>query len=205
MRKLSWAAALVLILCLAASAQENVLSCGATGAVRGSDTEATLKSRFGARIQQVEVDMGEGTTEPGTVLRDERGVPELYFTWKDSERKHPATIRSAEGAKWQMENGIRIGTDLRAVARLNGGPFTLSGWGWDYAGTVVSWNSGKVKRLDGAHCHFFARFALPRAAAPTEEQQQLINQTSGEGEFSSSNPAMAKLNPRVYEIFLVFH
>ena len=204
MRKLGLAMALMLAIGLAASAQDKVLSCGPAGAVRGGDTEAALKARFGARIQQVEVDVGEGMTEPGTVLRDERGVPELYFTWKDSSRKHPATIRSAEGAKWQLENGIKIGTDLRTVERLNGGPFTLSGWGWDYAGSVVSWKDGKVKRLDGAHCRVFARFEPANETNVTEARQQLINQTSGEGEFSSSNPAMAKLNPRVYEILLVF-
>jgi hypothetical protein len=37
---------------------------------------------------------------------------------------------------------------LRQLRKLNGKPFVLLGIGWDYSGTVVSWEGGKLKRLD---------------------------------------------------------
>ena len=39
---------------------------------------------------------------------------------------------------------MTLGTRLGRLTQLNGRPFTLSGFGWDYAGTVISWNGGRL-------------------------------------------------------------
>lgn len=51
------------------------------------------------------------------------------------------------GSHWaSAQHGVRIGTSLEDLERLNGGPFIFSGFDWDYGGNVYDWLGGE---LDG--------------------------------------------------------
>ena len=39
--------------------------------------------------------------------------------------------------RWQTSNGIRFGTRLTELEERNGGPFTISGFGYNYGGNVM--------------------------------------------------------------------
>lgn len=53
------------------------------------------------------------------------------------------------GSNWISEDGIKIGTTLDELVRLNGQPITFSGFGWDYGGWIYQYGSGKLAKLDG--------------------------------------------------------
>jgi hypothetical protein len=59
-------------------------------------------------------------------------------------------IKIAEpGGNWVTEEGIKLGTTLDELVRLNGKPIEFSGFGWDYGGWIYSYGSGKLSKLDG--------------------------------------------------------
>ena len=85
-------------------------------------------------------------------------------------------------ARWHTRNGIRIGTTAVALAKLNGRPFSVTGFGWDYPGRVINWRGGK---LGGKVRLLVLELAATRKVAPASERQVL-----GEGPFSSAHPVM---------------
>lgn len=52
------------------------------------------------------------------------------------------------GGHWTEGNhGVRVGTSLAELNRLNGGPFVFSGFDWDYGGYVNDWKGGELEGL----------------------------------------------------------
>src|SRR5687767_4624093 len=47
------------------------------------------------------------------------------------------------GGNWITDDGIKIGTTLDELVKLNGQPITFSGFGWDYGGWIYQYGSGK--------------------------------------------------------------
>ena len=82
---------------------------------------------------------------------------------------------------------------------INGRPFTLTGFGWDYSGTVVDWNDGALKKLEGSWGSIILRL-YPENALSNEWPSDVI----GDRDMPSSQPSMQKLDPQVYQIFVQF-
>lgn len=95
------------------------------------------------------------------------------------------------GADWKTDSGLAIGATLEAVEKVNGKPFDIYGFGWDYGGQVTDWKGGK---LDGTGLGFF--FTLGETDAP--------DSLMGERVISSNNPLLAKAQPRIATIELRF-
>jgi len=53
------------------------------------------------------------------------------------------------GTAWKTVGGITVGTSLEELNRINGQPFTISGFGWDYGGYVSSWGGGTLGSVKG--------------------------------------------------------
>ena len=85
-------------------------------------------------------------------------------------------------------------TSLKDLERRNGRPFKLMGFGWDYSGTVSSWDGGNLAVLTKGPGRLILRLMPDEAGINSEEYRTVL----GEGEFLSSHPAMQKLNPVVY-------
>jgi hypothetical protein len=115
--------------------------------------------------------------------------------WLDSSRREPRSIRVL-GTAWKTDDGIRLGTTLKELEQLNGRPFTLAGFGWDYSGTVYGWNGGEL----GARLERPGRVLLRLAPQPNADDGAVL----GEGGFPSNDPAMQALNPTVYDIIVEF-
>jgi hypothetical protein len=78
------------------------------------------------------------------------------------------------------------------VEQLNGRPFKLWGFGWDYGGWISDWNGGAFQPADG--CMTRVRF---------EPGAENVN-AQGDGEFQSDSDAMRAASPRVVTFALVF-
>lgn len=173
-------------------------------AIRATTTENLLVRQFGAaNVQDDSLDGGEGEMIAGTVLFPTDSARRVEIFWDDSA---PARTRinmlrvHGSHSLWVVAPGVTLGTSLAELETLNGRAFTLTGFGWDYGGTVTSWSGGALDSLwsgRGARSHVGVRLdeggGLP---------QSLVRQISGDGEFRSSLPAMHAANPVVREFYV---
>jgi hypothetical protein len=169
------------------------------GDLTAGTSEAQLTKRFGRRnVLRTNVPIGQGEEEPGTIVfpRDPRQTIEIL--WKvQSLRVAPkhARVRGDESV-WMVAPGVRLGLTLQELEALNLGPFTLTGFGDAYEGTVLSWNRGALGLSLGAASRVAVRLA------PSLTERPAAAAFVGNQEFSSE--AMRDLNPRVYEIAIDF-
>ena len=175
------------------------------GAITPQISEADLKRIYGRRnVRSTRVSLGEGETEAGTVIYPRDPLRMIEIVWKDARRKRfPKLIQlTGERSVWKTRQGISLGTRLKELERINGKPFVLAGFGWDYEGTVVSWENGKLERefeKDG-------RTMLLRLSDQTGHAMsgEDLSAVQGDNDFPSSNQAMQRINPKVYQIIIEF-
>ena len=82
---------------------------------------------------------------------------------------------------------------------MNGRPFKLAGYGWDYSGTICGMNQGKLEDLE-YDPNDPAKRKLMVQLTPDyrlDETQPLTRRVQGDGIFSSDHPAMQEMNPTV--------
>ena len=176
------------------------------GTVKANSSEASLKELLGAEnVMRDSVYIGEGFYEKGTTLF--KGTPEeVQILWKDTinfAKPDNVLIRPAEGKpnEWLVEGGIKIGMTLKELEKINGKPFSVSGFGWDYGGFVADWKGGKLDGKDGIS-NLVVRFGYDYN---DEKLNAFAEKVMGEGPFPSNNSAMQKLNPKVVEISIRFN
>jgi hypothetical protein len=170
-----------------------------SGPISSQTSEADLRRRYGAAVDGARIQLGEGETAPGTVLYREDPRRRAEIIWRDTtDRRLPSrVILRGERSRWQVGSGISLGTTLQDLERLNGKPFSLAGFGWDYAGGVIDWNGGALdSSLAGIHLYL--------DPGPSQSESAPYSQVLGDREYLSSLPAMQQLNPRVAQIFIDF-
>jgi hypothetical protein len=94
------------------------------------------------------------------------------------------------GKTWTSKEGLRLGASLATLERINGGPFKFYGFGFDYGGQVTE-SGPKLKGFT-----VFLR--------PATRDEKLLEQFTGEKQFSSRHPAIKRLNPEVMLIQVDF-
>jgi len=183
-----------------AATSEWHLATGGSGPVTAETSEADLRQRFGAdALEAARIELGEGETAPGTVLFPADSLRRMQIVWRDTvARRQPARlILRGSKSRWQFGPGISLGTSLQDLERMNGRPFTLAGFGWDYAGVVTDWKGGA---LDST----LAGVKLYLDPGPAQYESAPYSQVLGDRDYSSSLPAMQQLSPRVAQIFVDF-
>ena len=178
------------------------------GAITAKSTFADLQHEFGAaHVKKAQIDVGEGQTIPGVKIYegDPTRALSIYFKEK-TETPESVVVRVSYDkdydalpakSRWHTADGITLGTTLEELEKLNAGPFTLAGFGWDYGGTVITWGEGKLRDKYQKNGSLVLRLQPPDTA-PGDQQDKV----SGDGSFKSDNPAMQQINPYVYEIFV---
>ncbi len=90
-------------------------------------------------VERVERWYAEGTERVvGSVFF--KDTPQSFFIkWKDTVNfKNPEWIEiHGDKSLWEIDNGIKIGTELKELVKLNGKHFTFSGFDWDYGGQTI--------------------------------------------------------------------
>ncbi|MCW5772487.1 MAG: hypothetical protein KIT16_12675 [Rhodospirillaceae bacterium] len=154
------------------------------GAIQRSTPPADLAKIFGGdKVRYGKVHFAEGEEVPGaTILAGTESALETGFT---ADGKRIEFVRIL-GKAWSTADGIRIGTPLAQLERINGGPFVLNGFGWDYGGAVRLNPRGKLPK------------GLAITLAPTKPVPERQGaQVSGDREVSSRHPVLAKMGVRV--------
>jgi len=192
--------------CIAAQNRPDyrILSCD--GPLSPKMTPDSLKASFGAaNVASDDIQVGEGDVEPGTVLFPTSAADRLEILWRDQKLQQDVRLVVVRGEKtrWRTTEGLTLGLSLRMVERLNRRSFRLLGFGWDYAGTTMSWSKGLLDKPKTGGCEIRARLSI----GDRVEKETLgpwYGQVMGDKEFSSGHPAMQALNPTVYELFIQY-
>jgi hypothetical protein len=108
----------------------------------------------------------------------------------------------ASKCEWHTREQITLGTPLKQIERLNAGPFTLLGFGLDYDGSILNFRSGRLTPLDQCPGNVHLRLFAP--SDPSQSEQLLLSQVTGDHDFSSAHPAMQAVNLRVGKMSMNF-
>jgi hypothetical protein len=169
---------------------EGPITCSSP--VAAGDSAKTLKQRYGDEVVTEELPGAEATSYAGMVLhpRAPDWRIEVWFT-DDTLSKVEYLGLHEKTSRWNVA-GVAIGTSLADVQKLNGRPFLILGFDWDYGGWLADWKGGTFDRPLPGGCKLSLRFSVD-AKTP--------NNFEGEGvKISSDNPALNKLKPVVSEI-----
>jgi hypothetical protein len=136
-----------------------VIAC--TGPFAKSATHASLVKAFGVRnVAIAQVGIGEGETVTASVIFPRDTARRIEVLWIDeTRRRNPAEIRTGIESQWRTEHRIRRGMTLSEIEALNGRPFGLYGFGFDYGGTTLDWNGGALGTQAGG-CTLTLRFMM---------------------------------------------
>lgn len=176
------------------------------GPLTDTATAADLVAAYGAEnVRDEPYPLGEGESESGTAIFPDDPTKRVLILWNDLEKKAmplAARIDSA-GSQWKTAEGLTVGTTLKRVEELNGKPFLLYGFGWDYGGQLVDSNGGALKDLPhedpegGFRGGDLLLTFQPDAGADDSA-------VLGDGTFSSDHPAMQTLDPKISAIVVNF-
>lgn len=122
---------------------------------------------------------------------------EFIIYWEDSfyHRKIGMIRCYTPGSPYHTAGGLKIGTTLNELLKMNGKPIAFLGFGWDYGGGVISLNHGVLENSN-------VRFNLDISENHTGD-----NAVYGDTELHSEMPAVKKLADkiRVSEILIPFN
>jgi hypothetical protein len=178
---------------------------GVLAVVRPETSEESLLESYGAgRLRRGWVPLANGDSAPGTILFPEDSLRRLEIAWADTaHRRLPRVVRfSGARSDWMVGRGLTLGLSLRDVERLNGGPFTMAGFEWAGEGLVMSWRGGSFNRPPPGAQRVLVRLSPPRDGADATDSASaaLVHQLLGDGPYSSTDPRMRRLDPRVVEV-----
>jgi hypothetical protein len=118
------------------------------GWVRSYDNIDSLKKIFGdSSVRDERICGAECMDSVDVTFIHPGSLNEFVVYWNDSAyHKQIAFIRSyTANSPYHNIDGIRLGTTLKEVLRINGRPVTFSGFGWDYGGGINSLGGGKLE------------------------------------------------------------
>ena len=97
---------------------------------------------------------------------------------------------AGKGGRWHTSQGIKVGTTMLDIVKLNGQRIDFSGFDWDYGGYIGDFNKGK---LDGT----FINLRLGHA-------RELPSKYSGDVKLNSDMPELKRANIAIDEMILAF-
>lgn len=154
-----------------------------------SSFKSIQKSYGQANVIKSDIHVGEGFYEKGYILfpNDDNKRAEILLS---KEGQPSFILLGGKSSIWHSSEGIKVGTSLQEIEKINGVNFMLSGFAWDYAGTIASWESGKLNKYKG----------LLTIRLGPKYHQNYSKALLGDNLIQSDNAEMNKLNPTVYQI-----
>ena len=169
------------------------LSCG--GVFDRTSDHARVVKTFGAgNVVFGKIAGAEGMDEPATIVNGKDGKRRLEFVWMNEKARRIPNVTARGGSTWKTDDGIGLGSSLAEIEKLNGKPFKLSGFEWDYGGYVTDFNGGALATRKGG-CHLGLRFEPGAGAAA-----KALEKVSGDRTLLSNNPSARAVKPVVSEI-----
>ena len=175
-----------------------------TGPFARDADESTVAAAFGAaNITRAEIQIGEGYTEPGTVVFASDDARRIEILWRDTAtRTQPATVIFRTGSTWRIaisglpDKPVALGATLEEIEAMNGKPFSINGFGWDLGGRATGWHDGRLAHPIGG-CALLLGFDHAPDAPP-----DALEKVNGDIELLSSDAALRQVKPVVVEMML---
>lgn len=164
-------------------------------------THDKLVATFGAKnVAFKEVDVTSNVLTKATVLFDADPTRRLVVFWKDEKsRTRPIAVTIDAPSTWTGPGGVRNGLTLRDLERLNGGNFSVTGFG-GIGGGEASKLGGPFVNLPG-NCTLKIRFA-PGIASPLPSRFASV---TGDVLIASTNLVLRRVRPQVEQWSIHYH
>ena len=135
------------------------------GPIRASAKEEDLLQLFGAeQVQRRTIYVAEGTEKRDVSVIYPYSANEVILFWRDNQygqRLSHAWVKK-EDSSWKTAENITVGTPLAELNRLNGQPFRIVGFGWDYGGYIPVRQEGTLIQQKGLCLRLAPTRQLPR-------------------------------------------
>ncbi len=162
------------------------------GPVTSETSREDLVDLYGEdKLQDQAVPMGEGTTEPGTLV-DLGPDQQFSIVWRDQAQTAPLLAKDF-GPAWQTPEGLGVGVPYSTVQSVLG-TFKLYGFAWDYEGSLVLEGSN----LDQYYGDLLLRVRPSQASAAA--YPQAYQALMGDALFAGDDPNLEPLDIQVYEM-----
>lgn len=164
------------------------LSCAAFAGA----TEASLRQRFGnANVTHEMLNAPEGQTYDATILhlRIENVVERIEIVWND-ETGHPFSVAVSGTSSLRGPNGLALEMSAAEVEQVNGRPFSIYGWEWDYGGYVHDWQGGN---LDQGTCRVVGGFETRASDTSAVASRDAVGDTAFQSDSTAIRGANAHL------------
>ena len=157
------------------------------GAIKTDTTRNKLVELYGAEnVADTDYPIGEGETVPGSIIFPGTSR-EATVVWAPAHQGQKVDRVVITGEEWLLPSGIRRDDELAEVEEINGGPFMVYGFGWDYGG-VGYFKGGKLDRK----VQIWFR--------PSVDDGPDYQRVLGDSLFNSSDEAMRAVDPRIAEV-----
>ncbi len=165
----------------------------ACSGVYGPDSsEALVKETFGAENVVTGMVYGaEGIEMLATTVYPDDPERKMEFGWFDDENlTHLSYVELSPSQT--APGGVKLGMSVDELVELNGEPFIVGGFWWDYGG-YANFESGALAGEQEGGCYISIRLS------PADEYPADLDVTavSGEVQVPSDEPLLAKLDTRV--------
>ena len=160
------------------------------GAIKADTTRDKLAELYGAEnVVDNEYPIGEGEMVPAAIIFPGTSR-EATVIWAPDKKNEKVDRVVITGEEWLLPAGIRPGDELAEVEQINGGPFMIYGFGWDYGG-VGYFKGGQLDRK----VQIWFR--------PAIEEGPDYEKVLGDSLFNSADAAMRAVDPRITEVAIV--
>jgi hypothetical protein len=176
----------------AESVATRVIQCD--GPFGRNASHASLVKAFGNNnVVYRDIEGAQDKKTKASILYPADPKARLELIWQDERtRRRPTLIRAKDQSAWAAANGIRIGTALAEIEKMNGKPFKLSGFDWDHGGRVTDWRGGALAKPQPGGCVLSIEFVHPEDAP-----EDSLTKVSGDREILSDDADMRAVEPYV--------
>ena len=166
--------------------------------ITAKTTLAELQKTYGKKnVVTGQVDGPEGTSMIATTIFPKDEAKKFIVYWWDEE-KHAKLSGYTIPANGTGPGGLKVGMAINDVETINGGPFKVSGFYWDYGGNA-NFQGGKLGSLPD-NCYVNVTF---NPSVETTDQA-LSDAISGEKQLDSNMKEFAIVKPVVQTIDIGF-
>lgn len=177
-------------------AHEEVFACA--GVLGPNTTEKDIRAHYGdANVVTGTVYGAEGIEMLGTTIYPDEPGKSVEIIWYDEENlAYPASVELPEGVTGP--GGLRLGMTIDEVEELNGQPFKLGGFWWDYGGYAY-FEVGELFE-PSTDCFVSVRFL------PGEFSEDIdTTAVSGDVELDSDMPLLDEIDTRVTSLIVHYN
>lgn len=194
------ALSLALIAAAPVMAKDKVKSSSETVSCEGvfgpKSSDALVRKTFGTDNVETGTVYGvEGIELLATTVFPDDPDRVMQFTWWDEDKlEYLSSVELAPSQK--TPTGVEIGMSVAEVEAINGAPFTINGFWWDYGGNAVFEKGALASPDDG--CSFWIHFS------PKDDYPESLDITpiAGEVMVPSDEKLLRELDVRVTQISL---